>query len=138
MTKEFAFLRVSQIFGHFEYVPMPISDFTGRLLYLFHCSLFISIEKLNIPVAIGALEAGGCCMEEASSSCMIQGSAARIISVFSVLMDSVEVTIAWTFSVVLTSMRITRSFRNFPPFLRQSSFTLFIAPVQSTTPSSSL
>jgi hypothetical protein len=68
MTKEFAFRRVSQIFVHFEYVSMPISDYTGRLLYLFHCSLSISTEKLNIPVAIGALEAGGCCMEEASSS----------------------------------------------------------------------
>jgi len=36
-------------------------------------------------------------MEEASSSCMIQGPAARIVSVFSVFMDLVEVTTVWTF-----------------------------------------
>jgi len=73
---------------------MSISDFTDRLLYLFHCSLFISIEKLNIPMTIDALEVDDCCMKEASSSCMIQSSAARIISMFSILMNSVEVTIA--------------------------------------------
>jgi len=97
VTKEFTFRGVSQILIHFKYVPTPISDFTGRSLYLFHCSLFNLTEKLNIPVAIGALKGGGCCMEEASSSCIIQGPAARIVLVFSVFMDLVEVTTVWTF-----------------------------------------
>ncbi len=138
VTKKFVFLRISQIFVHFEYVSMSISDFTDRLLYLFHCSLFILIEKLNISMIIDALEVDDCCMKETSSSCMIQSSAMRIISMFSILMNSVEVTIAWIFSVVLTFMHIIRSFRNFSFFLRQFSFTLFIASIQFTTSSSSL
>ena len=68
MTKKFIFRRVSQIFVHFEYVSMPISDFTDRLLYFFHCSLFISTEKLNISMTIDALEVDDCCMKETSSS----------------------------------------------------------------------
>lgn len=138
MTKKFVFLRISQIFEHFEYISMSISDFTDRLLHLFHCSLFISIKKLNISMTINALEVNDCCMKETSSSCMIQSSATRIISIFLILMNSVEVTIAWTFSVVLTFMRITQSFQNFSFFLRQFSFMLFIALIQFTTSSSSL
>jgi len=71
MTKKFIFRRVSQIFVHFEYVSMPISDFTDRLLYFFHCSLFISTKKLNISMTIDALEVDDCCMKETSSSCTI-------------------------------------------------------------------
>lgn len=71
VIKKFIFLRISQIFVHFEYISMSISDFTNRLLYFFHCLLFISIEKLNISMTIDVLEVDDCCMKETSSSCMI-------------------------------------------------------------------